>query len=92
MEPYNAKTMPIDYPIDKEMLKLIYEANAKYGEYKSLLNTLEFDAGFFLNSVIVNESYKSTQIEGTQVEFICKCNQRNPSMQQDLCQVYLEPW
>lgn len=67
MEPYNAKTMPIDYPIDKEMLKLISEANVKYGEYKSLLNTLEFDAGFFLNSVILNESYKSTQIEGTQI-------------------------
>ena len=67
MEPYNAKTMPIDYPIDKEMLKLISEANAKYGEYKSLLNTLEFDAGFFLNSVIVNESYKSTYISDTKM-------------------------
>ena len=56
MEAYKAKTMPLDYSIDKEMLKLISEANAKYGEYKSLLNTLEFDAGFFLNSVILNES------------------------------------
>lgn len=26
-----------------------------------------FDAGFFLDSVILNESYKSTQIEGTQI-------------------------
>lgn len=60
MEPYKAKSMPIDYSIDKEMLKLISEANAKYGEYKSLLNTLEFDAGFFLNSIILNESYKSS--------------------------------
>lgn len=67
MKPYKAKSMPIDYSIDKEMLKLISEANAKYGEYKSLLNSLEFDAGFFLNSVILNESYKSTQIEGTQI-------------------------
>ena len=67
MEPYKAKSMPIDYSIDKEMLRLISEANAKYGEYKSLLNTLEFDAGFFLNSIILNESYKSTQIEGTQI-------------------------
>ena len=67
MQPFKAKTMPIDYLIDKEMLKLISEANAKYGEYKSLLNTLEFDAGFFLNSVILNDSYKSTQIEGTQI-------------------------
>ena len=67
MEPYKAKPMPIEYQIDKEMLRLIAEANVKYGEYKSLLNTLEFDAGFFLDSVILNESYKSTQIEGTQI-------------------------
>lgn len=67
MEPYKAKSMPLDYKIDKDMLKLISEANVKYGEYKSLLNTLEFDAGFFLDSVILNESYKSTQIEGTQI-------------------------
>lgn len=67
MEPYKAKIMPLDYKIDKEMLKLISEANVKYGEYKSLLNSLEFDAEFFLDSVILNESYKSTQIEGTQI-------------------------
>lgn len=67
MEPYKAKKMPLEYKIDKEMLRLISEANVKYGEYKSLFNTLEFDAGFFLDSVILNESYKSTQIEGTQI-------------------------
>lgn len=67
MEPYKAKKMPLEYKIDKEMLMLISEANVKYGEYKSLLSTLEFDAGFFLDSVILNESYKSTQIEGTQI-------------------------
>ena len=59
--------MPLEYKIDKEMLRLIAEANVKYGEYKSLLNTLEFDAGFFLDQIILNESYKSTQIEGTQI-------------------------
>lgn len=67
MEPYKAKMMPLEYAIDKEMLKLISEANVKYGEYKSMLNTLEFDADFFLDSVLLNESYKSTQIEGTQI-------------------------
>lgn len=67
LEPYKAKMMPLEYKIDKEMLRLISEANVKYGEYKSLLNTLEFDAEFFLDSVILNESYKSTQIEGTQI-------------------------
>lgn len=67
MEPYKTQTMPLSYQIDKEMLRLIAEANAKYGEYKALLNSLEFDAGFFLDSVILNDSYKSTQIEGTQI-------------------------
>ena len=67
MEPYKAKEMPLEYKIDKEMLKLISEANEKYGVYKSMLNNLEFDANFFLDSVILNESYKSTQIEGTQI-------------------------
>ena len=43
-----AYKLPIDYKIDKEMLKLISEANEKYGEYKCLLHTLEFDAKYFL--------------------------------------------
>lgn len=67
MEPYKAKKLPLEYNIDKEMLRLASEANAKYWEYKSLLNTLEFDANFFLDSVLLTESYKSTQIEGTQI-------------------------
>lgn len=67
MEPYKASKLPVEYKIDKEMLRLIAEANAKYGEYKSLLNTLEFDSGFFLDSVLLTDSYKSTQIEGTQI-------------------------
>lgn len=67
MQPYKANKLPIEYKIDKELLKLISEANVKYGEYKSLLKTLEFDARYFLDSVLLNESYKSTQIEGTQI-------------------------
>ena len=54
MEPYRAKRMPLEYEIDKELLKLAAEANAKYGEYKSLLNTLEFDAAYFLENVLTN--------------------------------------
>lgn len=67
MEPYKAKELPIDYQIDKEMLKLVSEANQRYGEYKALLNTLAFDANYFLESIILSDSYKSTQIEGTQI-------------------------
>lgn len=67
MKPYKAKQMPLEYNIDKEMLRLLAEANLKYGEYKALLTTLDFDAGFFLDSILLTESYKSTQIEGTQI-------------------------
>lgn len=31
------------------------------------LDTLEFDSSYFLDSVLLNDSYKSTQIEGTQI-------------------------
>lgn len=67
MKAYEAKKLPIEYTIDKELLKLIAEANIKYGEYKSLLNTLSFEAQYFLDSMLLTESYKSTQIEGTQI-------------------------
>lgn len=67
MESYKAKKLPFEYAIDKDMLILVAEANAKYGEYKSLLETLEFDSSYFLESVLLKESYKSTQIEGTQI-------------------------
>ena len=67
MEPYKAKELPIPYGIDKELLKLLAEANEKYGEYKSYLKNLEFDSKFFLDSILLSESLKSTQIEGTQI-------------------------
>jgi Fic family protein len=67
LKPYLAKKMPLEYELDKELLILTSEANTKYGEYKAMLNTLEFDASYFLDSVILTESYKSTQIEGTQI-------------------------
>ena len=37
MEPFKLKELPIEYNIDKELLKLLSEANEKYGEYKSYL-------------------------------------------------------
>ena len=67
MEPFKVKELPITYNIDKELLKLIAEANEKYGEYKSYLKNLEFDSKFFLDSILLSESLKSTQIEGTQI-------------------------
>lgn len=67
MEPIKVKELPIEYPIDKDLLKIVSEANAKYGEYKSCLKNMNFDSKFFLDSIILNESFKSTQIEGTQI-------------------------
>lgn len=67
MEPFEAKKLPLDYKMDKELLKLISEANDKYGQYKALLNNVEFDSKFFLDSILLSESLKSTQIEGTQI-------------------------
>lgn len=52
MESYKAKNLPFEYAIDKDMLILVAKANAKYGEYKSLLETLEFDSSYFLESVL----------------------------------------
>ena len=67
MNPIKVKELPITYDIDKELLKLIAEANEKYGEYKTYLKSLQFDSKFFLNSILLSESLKSTQIEGTQI-------------------------
>lgn len=67
MKPFEAEKLPFTYSIDKELLRLIGEANEKYGEYKSYLENLEFDSKFFLDSILLSESLKSTQIEGTQI-------------------------
>lgn len=67
MEPIKVEKLPISYNIDKDLLKLLAEANEKYGEYKSYLKNLEFDSKFFLDSILLHESLKSTQIEGTQI-------------------------
>lgn len=67
MEPMKVKKLPIEYSIDKELLSLIAEANERYGVYKSNLKNSQFDSRFFLDSIILSESLKSTQIEGTQI-------------------------
>ncbi len=67
MEPIKVKALPINYDLDKDLLKLLAESNQKYGEYKTSLNNLEFNSNYFLNSIILTESLKSTQIEGAQI-------------------------
>jgi Fic family protein len=67
LEPFKAKMLPFEYEINKELLQLLGEANKKYGEYKAMIEGLDFDAALFLDSLLLNESYKSTQIEGTSI-------------------------
>ena len=67
MEPMKVEKLPVDYVMDKELLRLLAEANSKYAEYKTYLRNVEFDSKFFLDSIILSESLKSTQIEGTQI-------------------------
>ena len=67
MEPFKAKSLPIEYEIDKELLSLLGEASKAYGVYKTMIAGLDFDANLFLSSLQLTESYKSTQIEGTSV-------------------------
>ena len=67
MEPYKAKMLPILYKLDKETIKLLGQANDKYGQYKSLLKMFKFDQNYFLDSLVLGESIRSSRIEGTQI-------------------------
>ena len=67
MEPYKAKLLPIPYKLDRETIKLLGEANDKYGQYKSLLKMFKFDQKYFLDSLVLGESIRSSRIEGTQI-------------------------
>ena len=67
MTPFSADLYPVNYKMDKDLLRLLSQANAKYTEYKIKLQTLEFDSKYFLDSILLSESLKSTQIEGTQI-------------------------
>lgn len=67
MTPFNADLYPVNYKMDKDLLRLLSQANSKYTEYKIKLQTLDFDSKYFLDSILLSESLKSTQIEGTQI-------------------------
>lgn len=53
MEPYKAKLLPIQYKLDKETIKLLGQANDKYGQYKSLLKMFKFDQKIFFRFACV---------------------------------------
>ena len=67
MEIVKLNELPINYNMDKELLRLLADANELYGEYKSKLKNSKINSKLFLDSLILKESFKSTQIEGTQI-------------------------
>ena len=67
METVKINELPINYNMDKELLRLLADANEIYGEYKSKLKNSKINSKLFLDSLILKESFKSTQIEGTQI-------------------------
>lgn len=67
MEPFKLKMLPIPYKLSKETIKLLGQANDKYGQYKSLLKMFKFDQRYFLDSLVIGESVRSSRIEGTQI-------------------------
>ena len=60
-------TLPYDIQYTSNMIRLLYEASVKYGEYKGKLDLSGIDKHYFLMSIIKKDSYKSTQIEGTSI-------------------------
>ncbi|MBR5662785.1 MAG: Fic family protein [Bacilli bacterium] len=67
MEPYKARFLPLSYKLSSDTIKLIGLANDKYGQYKSLLKMFKFDQKYFLDSLVLGESLRSSRIEGTQM-------------------------
>ena len=47
MTPFSADLYPVNYKMDKDLLRLLSQANSKYTEYKVKLQTLDFDQNTF---------------------------------------------
>ncbi len=67
MKPFKAKKLPIDIKYDTELVKLLGDANRYYGEALGAIKSLGIDKQLYLSSLLRTESYKSTQIEGTNI-------------------------
>lgn len=66
-KPYKCNNLPYDIEYTDNIIRLLYEASVKYGEYKGKLDLSGIDKHYFLMSIIKKDSYKSTQIEGTSI-------------------------
>lgn len=67
MEPYKAKSMPLDYVLSSELLKLLTEANEIYGEFKGYLRNMSYDYKCFIENSFVNDLYYSFKIDGSKM-------------------------
>lgn len=47
MTPFSADLYPVNYKMDKDLLRLLSQTNSKYTEYKIKLQTLDFDQNTF---------------------------------------------
>lgn len=47
MTPFSADLYPVNYKMDKDLLRLLSQANAKYTEYKIKLQTLTLIQNIF---------------------------------------------
>lgn len=47
MTPFHANLYLVNYKMDKDLLRLLSQANAKYTEYKVKLQSLDFDSNIF---------------------------------------------
>ena len=53
MEIVKLNELPINYNMDKELLRLLADANEIYGEYKSKLKNSKINSKLFLDSLIL---------------------------------------
>lgn len=67
IKPYESPLLPIYIETDVELVNLLAEASMKYGEYLGYYNSLGPNKKDLLLSFIKMDSFKSTQIEGTNV-------------------------
>ena len=67
MEPYKAKSMPLEYVLSTELIKLMCEANEVYGEYKGYLRNMQYDYKCFIENSFVNDLYYSFKIDGSKM-------------------------
>lgn len=67
MEPYKAKSMPLDYALSSDLLKLLTEANQVYGEYKGYLRNMSYDYKCFIENSFINDLYYSFKIDGSKI-------------------------